>query len=199
MKKLVIWSAVVLLSFTLTGCGKDAVAQKVQDDISSIGEVTLEDESFIDETYEIYNTLTDKQKNQVDNYEDLLSAKDRIDQLKLEAKENEIKRIVGEWNGLAIYSNESLTPIDKGLVTGTVNGDNTFEFEVMGQVVSGVWAEIDSSNLKESEMGYNFVSNDGEQVAQGILSDQNTFIDKNSTYTLSMSFGNGDLWVQFEK
>lgn len=199
MKKLALWGTAVILSFALTGCGKDAAAQKVQDDINSIGEVTLDDESLIEETYETYNTLTDKQKNQVDNYADLLAAKDKIDELKTEANENEIKRIVGEWNGLAIFVDEKLTKIDKGRIIGTINDDNTFDFEVNGKTLSGVWAEIDSSYLKEGETAYNFVSDTGEQVAQGILSTQNPFIDSNSTFTLSVGFDEGDLLVQFER
>lgn len=200
MKKLAIWGTAVILSFVLTGCGKDAAAQKVQDDINSIGEVTLDDESLIEETYETYNTLTDKQKNQVDNYADLLAAKDKIDELKTEAKENEIKRIVGEWDGLAIFVDEKLTKIDKGRIIGTINDDNTFNFEVNGKTLSGVWAEIDSSQLNEGETAYNFVSDTGEQVAQGILSTSHPFIDPNSTYTLSVGFDAGDyLLVQFER
>ena len=110
-----------------------------------------------------------------------------------------VQDIVGEWNGLAIYTNNELTPIDKGLITGTINDDNTFEFTVNSQTLSGVWAEIDSSELEEGETAYNFVSNEGEQVAQGILSDKNSFIDPNSTFTLSTVFDDGKLWVQFEK
>lgn len=110
-----------------------------------------------------------------------------------------VQDVVGEWNGLAIYTNNELTPIDKGLISGTINDDNTFKFIVNGKTLSGVWAEIDSNELEEGEMAYNFVSNEGEQVAQGILSDKNTFIDPNSTFTLSMVFDGGNLWVQFEK
>lgn len=199
MKKLAIWGTAVILSFALTGCGKDAAAQKVQDDINSIGEVTLDDESLIEETYETYNTLTDKQKNQVDNYADLLAARDKIDELKTEAKENEIKRIVGEWDGLAIIVDEELTPLDKGDIIGTINDDNTFDFDVNGDTYSGVWTEIDSSAFKEGETVYNFVTNTGKQVAQGVLSDKNTLIDSNNTLSLFISFDDGKFGVQFER
>lgn len=116
-----------------------------------------------------------------------------------ETEEEKEPDIVGSWNGLAVYTDDKLTPIDKGLITGIINGDNTFELRVNGKVASGVWAEIDSSDLEEGEIAYNFVSNDGEQVAQGILSNKKSFIDKNSIFTLSMILDNGNLWVQFEK
>ena len=83
MKKIIVIT--IMCTLFLTACGKDSVAQKVQDDIESIGEVTLEDEYLIEKTYETYNTLTDKQKNQVNNYADLLDARDKIDELKAEA------------------------------------------------------------------------------------------------------------------
>lgn len=183
----------------MSGCSKDEVAQKIQDDISSIGEVTLDDESLIEKVYEEYNTLTDKQKNQVENYADLLEARDEIEILKAEAEETAINQIIGNWNGLAIFSDNELTAIDKGIITGTISNDNTFEFKVNDTKLSGVWANIDSDQLSDGEYAYNFVSYEGEQVAQGILSTKNEFIDPNSTYTLSMFFDDGNLSVQFEK
>lgn len=197
MKKVIILGLISVMF--LTACGKDAVAQKVQDDIASIGEVTLEDEYLIEKTYETYNTLTDKQKNQVNNYADLLEARDRIVELKVEEEKNDIKQIVGEWDGLAIFVNNELTPIDKGSILGIINDDNTFEFQVNGKTLTGVWADIDSSELEDGEIAYNFVSYEGEKVAKGILSEKGSFIDSDSKYSLSMSFDNGKLWVQFER
>lgn len=100
--------------------------------------------------------------------------------------------IVGNWDGIAIYSNDKLTPIEKGSVTAVINNDNTYEFKVNEKTLSGVWAEIDSSSLQESETAYNFVMHSGEQVAQGILS-------TSGACALSVVFVDGDLWVQFEK
>lgn len=197
MKKILILLVVCMLF--MSGCSKDEVAQKIQDDISSIGEVTLDDESLIEKVYEEYNTLTDKQKNQVENYADLLEARDEIEILKAEAEETAINQIIGNWNGLAIFSDNELTAIDKGIITGTISNDNTFEFKVNDTKLSGVWANIDSDQLSDGEYAYNFVSYEGEQVAQGILSTKNEFIDPNSTYTLSMFFDDGNLSVQFEK
>lgn len=97
MKKIIVIT--ILCTLFLSACGKDSVAQKIQDDIESIGEVTLDDEYLIEKTYETYNTLTDKQKNQVDNYADLLDARDKLDKLKAEAiiAQEEADRIKEEY------------------------------------------------------------------------------------------------------
>ena len=48
------------------------------DDIDSIGEVSLDDEELINGIMENYKTLTGNQKEQVNNYIDLLNAQDNI-------------------------------------------------------------------------------------------------------------------------
>ena len=91
-RKLVLITVVFILG--LTGCGKvDEVSQKVSDDIDSIGEVTLDDERRITDIEEIYSTLTDKQKNQVENYKQLLDARDELNNL-LSMKEQEKEEIL---------------------------------------------------------------------------------------------------------
>lgn len=96
MKKKVIF--LLCICFVgLVGCGKvDDTSQKVIDDINSIGEVTEEDEVIIEKIEKIYITLTDKQKEQVDNYSTLLEARDEIDKLNEEKKnaENEEKEAI---------------------------------------------------------------------------------------------------------
>jgi len=81
-----------MLIFVLAGCSQDEVSKKVIADIDALGEIDLEDESQIAKIEEIYNNMTDKQKNQVDNYSVLLEAKDTVEQLKEElAKTGEYK------------------------------------------------------------------------------------------------------------
>ena len=70
-------SIVMLVCLLLCGCGKvDAVAQKVMNDIDSIAEVELSDKELIEKLEQTYSTLTDKQKEQIDNYAVLLNARD---------------------------------------------------------------------------------------------------------------------------
>lgn len=78
----------------LSSCAKvDEVSQKVMTDIDSIGTVELSDQELIEKVENTYATLTDKQKEQVDNYAVLLTARDELDILLKEAEE---KRIADE-------------------------------------------------------------------------------------------------------
>lgn len=75
----IILSTVIISSFT--GCGTDPAAQKVIDDISSIGEVNLDDSELISRIEKAYAALSEAQKNQVTNYVTLMEAREEIDQL----------------------------------------------------------------------------------------------------------------------
>lgn len=83
MKK-IFFFCMCTIAILLVGCGKDPIAKRVTDDINSIGEVTLEDEELINKTYELYNTLSDSQKDNVDNYLTLIDAMDELEKLKAE-------------------------------------------------------------------------------------------------------------------
>lgn len=82
----------IIMCLLLTGCGKDPLSQQLIDDIAALGEITLEDEKAIIELENTYISMTDKQKNQVDNYIDLYNAKKEIEKL----KEEEEARIQAE-------------------------------------------------------------------------------------------------------
>lgn len=72
----------MLSSISMTGCTKiDEVSQKMMDDINAIGTVEISDEEAIEKAENLYSTLTDKQKEQVNNYADLLNARDALDKL----------------------------------------------------------------------------------------------------------------------
>lgn len=79
MKKNII--IILFMSLFLYGCQEetDTVSQKVMDDINSIGEVTAEDKDLIENIEETYKILTDKQKEQVNNYDVLLEAKEKLE------------------------------------------------------------------------------------------------------------------------
>lgn len=70
-------SAMVLL----TGCSKDPLSKQVSEEISQLGDVTLDDEDKVMELEQTYENMTDKQKNQVKNYTDLREARKKIDKL----------------------------------------------------------------------------------------------------------------------
>ena len=63
--------------FLLTSCKSEAV-KITETAIKNIGTVSLESESLINEAQKKYDALTEKQKNQVNNYNDLIKAKDEF-------------------------------------------------------------------------------------------------------------------------
>ena len=75
--------SLILSSVLLSGCASkiDEVSQKMMDDINAIGTVEISDEEAIEKAENLYATLTDKQKEQVNNYADLLNARDELDKL----------------------------------------------------------------------------------------------------------------------
>ncbi len=78
----------------LTGCGKSKVAKETETLINSIGEVNLSSEENIIKAEEYYDTLTDNQKDEVENYKILVDARKKLDSLKLvdsfQTKANEL-------------------------------------------------------------------------------------------------------------
>jgi len=92
-KHLVIFVVTGLLMVVLFGCSKkpDEATQKVIDDINALGEVSLDDESKVEKLTTVYSTLTDEQKNNVNNYAKLLDAQEKIEELKGEAAEAKAK------------------------------------------------------------------------------------------------------------
>lgn len=106
--------------------------------------------------------------------------------------------IVGNWNGLGVYTNDKLASIKKGLITAGINGDNTFKFTVNGTELNGVWSKIDSTKLDSVETAFNFISWESEQVAKAVLSYNGT-MDEDSAFILTIIFDESQLKVQFEK
>lgn len=71
-----------IITFAASGCtSTDPVAQKMIDDINSIGTVEANDEALITELEDIYSTLTEAQKNQVNNYITLIEAREKVDKI----------------------------------------------------------------------------------------------------------------------
>ena len=69
---------------------------KVIEMINSIGEVTLEDQELIEEIEELYNSLTDEQKAKVTNYETLVAARAKLNELIAAAPKEEVI-YQGDW------------------------------------------------------------------------------------------------------
>lgn len=101
MKRRFISAVCICLSLACCSCGStepavsieettvDPVSEKVSNDISSIGEVTIEDKELIETIEKTYSTLTERQKDGISNYADLLNARDELNRI---IKEEETKK-----------------------------------------------------------------------------------------------------------
>ena len=104
MKRLFLLLLLVCLCISICACSnKSAEAEKADELILAIGEVTLDNETAIIAASVYYDTLTDAQKAEVENYSILESAIITVDSLKKEAellkKEKEYAQIYESAKG----------------------------------------------------------------------------------------------------
>lgn len=88
--------AIILVSFItvlLMGCTPKNVKETISK-INAIGEVTLDSEEAIEDARECYDNLSNKEKESVTNYEDLLDAEDELEDLLAEKElEEELEEL----------------------------------------------------------------------------------------------------------
>lgn len=75
MKKIISLAMCLILLLSLCACGKSKQAKAVEEQISTIGDVSLEKEATILSTLENYNQLSDAEKETVENYSILLNVR----------------------------------------------------------------------------------------------------------------------------
>ena len=97
-----ILAACLCLSLCACGAKKSTEAQKADDLILAIGEVSLENESAIVAAKTYYDTLTDEQKKQVENIAVLEAAIADLDALKKEVEYKEIYAKALEYEDLSL-------------------------------------------------------------------------------------------------
>lgn len=90
MRKMFTLIALLTICISLCACGTSVEAQKADELILAIGEVTLDSEGSILAAKAYYETLTDAQKSKVNNYSILESAIISLDALKNEQKYSQI-------------------------------------------------------------------------------------------------------------
>lgn len=71
----------VVICLGLCACGKSQSVRAVETAIDRIGTVSLDSEDLIVEAEELYDGLTEKEQGQVSNYDVLIDARDRYDDL----------------------------------------------------------------------------------------------------------------------
>ena len=104
MKKLIVAILLICICLNLCACGKSEEAQNVDDLILSIGEVTLGSSITISNAREEYERLSDKQKQQVENYHILEDAIGTLSILEAEQARIEAEQARIEANYLKIYN-----------------------------------------------------------------------------------------------
>ena len=85
----------------------DPVAQNLIDLIKTIGTVELDDEALISKINTRYSQMTEKQKNQVYNYIDVINAEDELELLKSNGLESMINNIKGVYKQTNYENNEN--------------------------------------------------------------------------------------------
>lgn len=93
-KKAIVIGVVAIICCLVVGgllLKKDPMAKKMIEDIENIGKITLESEDKITELEKTYSEMTDKQKNQVSNYVELKSAREKLNKLIDEENERLLK------------------------------------------------------------------------------------------------------------
>ncbi len=90
MKRLLSLTLMMVMVFSLSACGKSDAAQNVDDQISAIGEVTLDSESKITEAESALAALSQEDRDQVDGAGELAEARTAYDALVVEETINAI-------------------------------------------------------------------------------------------------------------
>ena len=83
MKKTYVLLLVLILIFSLCACGKSEKATAVEDQITALGNITLESDAAITSAEKAWDALTEEEKAQVENYDALAAARSSYDQLVL--------------------------------------------------------------------------------------------------------------------
>ena len=74
MKRVISLALVLVLGLSLFACGKSQSIKAVEEAITDIGEVSIGSKDAIENAEKLYNALSDKEKEQVENYNTLVEA-----------------------------------------------------------------------------------------------------------------------------
>ena len=113
MKKLLALMLAAALAFSLVACGKSEAAKTVDEQISAIGEVTLDSESQIATAERAVAALEEADKEQLDNLDDLTQARATYDALVLEAQANEVETVISAIGTVTLDSGDAIDTAEK--------------------------------------------------------------------------------------
>ena len=83
MKKRYLLPLILLMVISLCACGKSENATAVENQITALGSITLESETSIAAAEKAWDSLTEEEKSQVENFETLAAARNSYEQLVL--------------------------------------------------------------------------------------------------------------------
>ena len=110
--------ALIIVCAMLCGCGKSEAVKNVEQLINEIGEVTVDSEESINKAEEAYNALTDKEKEQVENADQISTKKEEYQACVKKAEEDKRKAMLepflGTW--VPLYA-DALAAIDDSAYT----------------------------------------------------------------------------------
>ena len=95
MKRMITLLLTLSLCVCLCACGKSSEAKKADELILAIGEVSLDSKNAIQDAQSYYDTLTEEQKSEVENYPVLQSASETLESLERVAAVEESINMIG--------------------------------------------------------------------------------------------------------
>lgn len=117
------WETVSGVTISGTQKEEEVTSTNVKNQIAKLKDVTLEDEEKINKLLEDYKKLSEKEKKKVNNYEELLKAKERIEELKFEKERAEVLSNITDVS--SHWAEDSISyVVKKGYMNGT--GKETF-------------------------------------------------------------------------
>lgn len=110
MKKLLSLTLAAAMTLSLAACGgKSEAAKSVDEQITAIGEVTLDSESKISAAEEAVAALAEEDKKQLDNLDALAQARVDYDALVLEAQADEIEAAISAIGTVTLESGDAIS------------------------------------------------------------------------------------------
>ena len=107
-KKILLWALAVSLMLSLAACGKSEAAKAVDDQIAAIGEVTLESEAAISEAEAAVDALSEEDRKQLDNTDQLEQARADYEALVLAGKVSEVEDAIAAIGEVTLESADAV-------------------------------------------------------------------------------------------
>ncbi|HIY17367.1 MAG TPA: hypothetical protein H9839_08505 [Candidatus Intestinimonas stercorigallinarum] len=108
-KKILLWALAVSLMLSLAACGKSEAAKAVDDQIAAIGEVTLESEAAISEAEAAVDALSEEDRKQLDNTDQLEQARADYEALVLASKVSEVEDAIAAIGTVTLESADAIS------------------------------------------------------------------------------------------